>query len=271
MIRRTEDYSMFSNKEMEKIAQAIKKSDSKKLYDTFEIDKIDIARTAVKQLKVQGYHAELYNTGSKLEVYVIAPEKVSLKEAEQSGSFKKLAFGRYSFQKNSSLEMHNYNFDDGSIWRIAVDSDGTSILVKEVDDEDAPIRGMDKRAGLTRTAAPAIVTISNYRNAAQLLFSNVTSLNQAGNEFLEALFEGPLKNQIIDQLNQQIETYIDNSLSLLNFVEGQIEEIKGMISEGITSSQFNTLASIDQFINSYYVSGENSEEQLTEQEPGQQY
>lgn len=265
MIRRTDDYSLFSSKEMAKIAQAVKKSENKRLYDTFEIDKVDIARTAVKQLKVQGYHAELYNTGSKLEVYVITPEKVSLKEAEQSGSFKKMAFGRYSFHKSSSLEMHSYNFDDGSIWRIAVDSDGTSILVKEVDDEDddSPIRGINKTAGTIKIAE--VVTISNYRNAAQLLFSNVTSLNQTGNEFLESLFEGPLKTQIIEQLNQQIESYIDNSLSLLNFNQSQVEELKGLISDGISSSQFNTLASIDQFINSYYTSGENSEEQPSEE------
>lgn len=268
MIRRTSDFSLFSDKELSKIASAIQKAESKKLFDTF--DNIENARIAKKELRVMGYDAEVYTVGNKHEVYMIMPEKISLREAENSGSFKKLAWGRYVFEKEASLEMHNYSFDDGSIWRVSNDEDGTPVLIKEVgEDEEEIIRGngsnnLSKAASIEKKAGFDTINQNNYQNALKLLFT-INTVHPLGDQFFASLFDGLFKMDIIAEMDRLLEEHIYNFVAGMNDPNGiDWSELMTSISSGITNNQFITIQDIEKFVTSY-LTGEQAEDESEEQ------
>lgn len=267
MIKRTNDFSLFEDKEFLKIAAVVNKKEAKKLYNTYP--DVNMARIAKKELEIKGYKTELYQKGNEWQLYLIENlQKISLEEAEKSGAFKKLAWGRYVFQRESSLEMHKYPFDDGSIWRVITDVDGKQYLVKEYldDNEEEVVRY--KKASLTKEAETFdFVTPNNFNNVFKLIF-NIVALNQIGTNFLNDLYSGNavnLQNYFIEKLNEDINEYVEQIASAQSIQPNspELDEIKQLIKEKFDNNLMTSITDIDKTIDDYVL-----EKQQQEQEQG---
>lgn len=263
MIKRTDDFSLFSDDQLLKIAKVVEEKQSKRLFDTYDDE--DKARITTKELKVQGYLTELYQAGEKWKVYIRTPETVSLKEAEQSGAFKKVAFGRYVFERSSSLEMHEYSFNHGSVWRVAADEHGNQVLVKECDDENEE-EVIRKTASLQKIAESfAYVDAQNFNNVFKVIF-NVTALNQVGTDFLNDLYNGTAANlqlYFIEKLNEDLDQYVNQVVSAKALQTEEIEAVKTIIKENFDAGQFMALQDVDRTVEEYVqnlTKAENGEE-----------
>jgi len=128
------DYPLFDDKTFEKLAKVVE--DQSKIVQI--VDTEDEADLISKQLNIQGYNTKVEKNINGYQVIAKPKEKVEYKEALNSGQFKKVAFGRYTFNRNANnpLGIQHYNFDDGTIWKIMKGKDGKEYLVKEVEDND---------------------------------------------------------------------------------------------------------------------------------------
>lgn len=262
MIKRTNDYSLFSEKEFSKIANVVSKNESKKIFDTFS--DIEKARIAAKELKIQGYNAEVFQSGNMYEVHVTKQDNIDLKVAENSGAFKKLAFGRYVFERNSSLEMHNYPFNHGSIWRVSTDDQGNQVLVKECDDENED-EVLRKTASLKKVANGFdYVEDNNFNNVFKLIF-NITALNQIGTNFLNDLYNNSasnLKIYFIEKLNEDLNEYVSQVSSSKTIMPNspELEDVQRLIKEKFDMGQYAAISDIDRTIDEYLL--EKKEEEI---------
>lgn len=245
MIKRTNDFGSLSNNELNKIANAVKKAESKKLYDTYE-DRNE-AHIVKAELEIKGFKADVFASGNKYHVYATTPESVELTDAENSGQFKKLAWGRYCFQRESAIG--DFNFDDGSIWKLSQDENGNSILIKEVSDEDE-----DEviRDGVTKVAN-SVVKKALYAND-----SNITSLtkmlygNDLDENFVKDLLSSNAKQGVLDMLDQKFDTVVSNKLNTAGLVDQTVVgEIKDLISNSI-GNQITDDETLENFITSYF-------------------
>lgn len=251
MIRRTSDFSLFSDQQLQKIAKVVEEKESKKLFDTYNDE--EKARITAKELKVQGYLTELYQAGDKWKIYIRTPETVALKEAEKSGSFKKVAFGRYIFERNSSLEMHEYPFNHGSVWRVVADENGNQVLIKECDDENEE-EVIRKTASLNKVASAfAYVDGQNFNNVFKVIF-NITALNQVGTDFLNDLYNGTaanLQTYFIEKLNEDLDQYVNQIVGAKALEQTETDAVKAAIKENFDAGQFVVLQDIDKTIEEY--------------------
>lgn len=250
MIRRTDDYSVFPDKELDKIASAIKQAESKKLFDSFKNK--DDAEIAVAELKVKGFNARIEKTANKYKVTQINEDSVNLNDALTSNQFKKLAWGRYCFQRESGVgELFEYNFNDGSIWKLATDEEGNQVLIKEVEDEDEDIvvRNVQDNRQQTITASSKNKDIKyasdiSVKNIAKILYDT-----EFTDSFLhEATPE--VKNSLYKMFNSKIDDLIVSKLKEQNIDDDkEINEIKKLTATALTMD-VNSKYTLSKFINS---------------------
>lgn len=243
MIKRTNDFSSLSDSELNKIASVVKKNESKKLYDTYE-DRTE-AHIVKAELEIKGFKADVFTSGNKYHVYATTPESVTLEEAENSGQFKKLAWGRYCFQRESAI--NDYNFDDGSIWKVSQDEHGNSILIKEVsdEDEDEVIRnGATKVASVVKKASYA--NDNNLTSITQMLYGQ-----QLDSNFMNDLLASNAKQGVLDMLDQKFDTVVAEKLTSAGIEDPTVvEEVKNLVSTSI-GSQITDDETLENFITSY--------------------
>lgn len=246
MIRRTDDYSALSDKELNKIANIVKKAESKKLYDTCEdINKANLIAT---ELKVKGFKTEIFKVENKYQVFASAPDSVSLENAEKSGQFKKLAWGRYSFQKESAVGMFDFNFDDGSIWRVSQDDEGNQILIKEVDDENEEevVRGV-QNLNHVKTAG-----CDNLKYVSKNTMSKIASiLYGPQNEDWIQLILSSDHQSILRKLDEKFDEFLNDKIANCKITnDDEIKEVKNLIFAAL-DSEISSTDNLDNFLNHY--------------------
>jgi hypothetical protein len=247
MIRRTDDFSGLSNQDLSKIASVVSKKESKKLFDVYDSEKKAVL--ASSELKINGYQVEVLKNGEKYDVYTIQPDTVTFDDAEKSGQFKKLAWGRYCFQRESKLGLFDYNFNDGSIWKLSTDAQGNKVLVKQVEEEnpDETIRFADTEqkqqidVDLTTTKVAA-----NKRT--RFDFVNPNSLDAVSKILYNAKLNAELRKDIIvsnsknllNSMNVKFNEMVDEKIEEMGLT-GDKEEIKSLmltaLDEEITSRE----------------------------------
>lgn len=240
MINRVSDINIISNDSFEKLAKIIKEKGSKKLYRICSNN--EDAAIAIKELKVQGYNSKVEKLGNNINVYKVIPEMIELNAAEQTNNFKKLAWGRYCFQRNSSINgFEEYNFDDGSIWRVVVGEDGKEYLVKDVDDNDEDKVLRTKTASLTKKAA-AYTNDSTISNIIKIVYG--TDINP---QFLSDLTLSSLKQDLFSLLDEKINTLVTEATQQKNIVDQNvINDLQEYISTNMTN---NTITDSNSFSN----------------------
>lgn len=248
MIRRTDDYSAFSNKDLNKIANVVKKAESKKLYDIYE--NADEAHVVAAELKIKGFHSDVYQVGGKFQVFASTPDSISLEQAEQSGQFKKLAWGRYSFQKESAIGMFDFNFNDGTIWKLSQDENGNQILIKEVEDdnEDEVVRNKQmnnnvKTAGVKKIAS--YVSDNTFSKVAGIFYG------PQNEDWIQLILSTDQKYSIMNKLNDKFDKVVNEKIANCQITdEDEIDEVKGLIMTAL-ATDISSLESLDNFLNHY--------------------
>jgi hypothetical protein len=238
MIRRVSDFSNLSNDSFEKIAEVIKNKENKKLYKICNNE--NEVTIAMKEIKLNGYNVEIEKLGEKYNVYSILPECLNLQEAEKSGNFKKLAWGRYSFQKVNSIgDFGTYSFDDGSIWKTITGEDGKEYLVKEVEDEDS--NEIIRQASMKKKANNVLVDDNNYHTIMQILYHNSSTPTS---QFMEDLFASDVvKAALFNMLSQKVNSIITEKIQQQNLSNPENLNI--------------VLTNIQEHINSGHITDEN--------------
>lgn len=251
MIRRTDDYSVFSDKELNKLASVVENIDNKKLFDSFpnEID----AEIASAELEIKGFKTSIEKTASDYRVTVIKQNNISLSEAEESGLFKKVAWGRYSFERESGVgDLFDYNFNDGSIWKLATDENGNQVLVKETDDEDEEmvIRNTPQDSRIQPKLAAS--KKKDVRYTSDITVQNIAKIlyeTKLTNEFLHEATPD-VKNSLYRMLDSKIDKLISSKLDEQNITDNSdINEIKKLTATALTM-EVNSKYNLTKFINS---------------------
>lgn len=244
MIRHVSDNDILSNKELEKIAEAITKKENSQLFDIVDKDKAELVK---KQLRIQGYDVKLEPAGDKVKVYAIMPEKVKFIDAIESGAFKKLAWGRYSFQRESAIGMFKYEFDDGSIWKVIRDArSGEEYLIKEVTDDENEDIVRNKLA--SNNNQHQFVNDNNVNNIINMLYDNInTSLLH------DIQAEADIKSRFYSMLNTKFEKQIEAMALNNHFIQSPdyIADLKGVIKTALDNKQLNSNKNLDKLINEY--------------------
>lgn len=238
MIRRTTDDSIFSDSVLNNIANTVKKQDSRKLYRVCSTQ--EDALIAIKELKLSGYNYDIVEQNNKCLLYSIQPESIDLREANESGQFKKLAWGRYSFQKVSEIgDFQKYNFDDGSIWKVITGQDGKQYLVKEVDDEDedkvirVKLAKLQKRAELN-------INNDNVNSIVNILFSDKNLF------FDEIIKDQNLGSLILEFVKNRFLSIINDKLVAMNITDESIKNsVIDHVSNKVISGEINNIDSIN--------------------------
>lgn len=245
MIRRASDTSLFSESEFDKLKKIINKNENRKLYKVCSNQKD--ANLAISELKLKGYKYDVVLSDSECKVYSVFPESINKEEAEKSGNFKKIAFGRYCFQR-PSINDGKYDFDDGSIWKVITAEDGKQYLAKEVDDKDEDEVIRTKLASLKKQAAnDLVVTDNNINNLINILFSNLdTFYNQILQSDKKQMVFEFVKNYYDDFINSYIMQYNIQDQTLINSIK---DEVNNQIANNQLLNLDSVKVLIDEMIN----------------------
>lgn len=246
MISRVDDFNILSSESFDKIAKVVYNNESKKLYKICNSN--EEAVIATNELKLEGFKCAIDKVGNIINVYRIIPERVELKQAELDGGFKKLAWGRYCFQRQNSINgLTDYNFDDGSIWRLVTGDDGKEYLVKDVDDADDN-KVVRKKVASMEKKANKYTTDSNIKNTLQIIYNDSSIGNSA---FVSDLILSPIKDSLYSLLDEKINELIDEKLQQQAIMESTtIDNVKNFIAENITSNNIVDNASFNSYMDS---------------------
>jgi hypothetical protein len=242
MIKRISDNQILPQ-QLEKIAEAVAKKESIQLFDIVDKDKVELVK---KQLRIQGYDVKTESVGDKVKVYAIMPEKVKFIDAIESGAFKKLAWGRYSFQRESTLGMFKYDFDDGSIWKVIKDAqNGEEYLIKEVTDDENEDIVRNKTASNNKQQ---FVNDDNVKYIISMLYNDIdTSLLH------DIQGEADIKSRFYSMLNTKFERQVEAIALNNHFIQSPdyIADLKGVIKTALDNKRLNSNKNLDKLINEY--------------------
>lgn len=199
-------YDFLSKESLENIAKAVNKKDNTKLFDTVETEKE--AQLVAKELKMQGYGVKITTVNGIYKIYAIMPEMLSYAEAMQSNQFEKLAWGRYSFTRNIEAKFFDYDFDDGSIWRVIKGEDGKDYLIKETSEDSEEIL-----RGVTANNTNSFINENNVKTATKILYDNINE------DLLNDLLESNTKNNFLQMIDAKFKNTLEkeaNNESITN-------------------------------------------------------
>ena len=257
IVRRFNDVdNAFDDNAFEKIASVVEEKDKEKvLLITPDENK---ANVMCKQLNMQGYNAHVEQTvHGDYKVIGSHAERLDLRTAMASGKFKKLAWGRYCFQRNANETLGNekYDFDDGSIWKVIKDEDGHEYLVKEVDDkdEDKVIRNSELKAAASKKQI--FVNEDNAKNIVQILYN-------CNNRFVDDMLK-VASNETIKMLNNKLNECIAEKIAENKFISSPkyLSSVTASVESAITDKKIKDMnqleAAIVEFTNKF-ISDTNS-------------
>lgn len=245
MIRRHDDFSGISNMDLEKISKKIKDQTNKVVFNTFS--NINDAKIASSELKLKGYNSYIEKNSSEYKVFLIKEAHIDFEEAEKSGQFKKLAWGRYCFQKESALGMFNYNFDDGSIWKVSKDENGNLVLIKEVENEsdEEVIRNKDSKMKKTSSSKKLrYITEDNLDLITKIVYDVYL------NEEMKKDIISSNSSSLFNVLNEKFSSLVDNEIEKFNIIEDDKDELRELIASTL-GREIDSKKSLNNFVCSF--------------------
>ena len=243
MIRRVSDNDVLPDEQFEKIAETVSKKENTQLFDIVDKDKAELVK---KQLRIQGYDVKLEPVGEKVKVYAIIPDKVKFIDAMQSGSFKKLAWGRYCFQRESAIGMFKYDFDDGSIWKTVADPQtGEEYLIKEVNDQNEEDIVRNKVAANNQYQ---FVNDDNVNTIISMLYNETNS-----SIVKDIIADQNIKSSFYSMLNGKFEKTIEANVTNNHFISSPdyISDLKSIVKTALDNKQLNSSDNLDKLIMEY--------------------
>ena len=238
MVSRINDYSFLDDDTIKKIASVIE--DDSKVVQIVDNEKE--ATILQKQLNIQGYNTKIEKHGKSFHVIAKPRDMILYHEAIKSGQFTKLAFGRYSFtrQSNNPLGIQHYNFDEGTIWKVMTGKDGKEYLVKEVDDdnEELVVRKSEKSV-----LAESSLDVKSLKKICKVLYDNPSD------EFINDLFD-KLPSQMNKILTAKLDKLINDNVKASKFISSPkyINDVKTKVITSINQEAIFNKEQISKFI-----------------------
>lgn len=229
MITRSEDFSIFDQKSLNKIANII--NNQSKLIDL--VNDETQAIKLKKELELKGFYAEIIPYGSKFKVTAKQKERIDLRLAQESGNFKKLAWGRYCFQRESGIGAFSYDFDDGSIWKVIKGEDGNEYLVKEIDEQSEEVIR-------TKVASDKVnINDNNYKLASLIAFDN--NIDTSEGSISEYLISTGSKDKLYKAIESKLNDVIISQIVNNYYIQSPDynNSIKEAVYEAINNKEIN--------------------------------
>lgn len=226
MVRRYDDYSFLNDNDLEKIAAVV--NNQSKIVKITDDEKE--AKLAQQQLRMQGYPAYIEQKNNTYQIITSPQTKILLKEALASKQFKKIAMNKYAFSTvaNNTLGFQQYNFDDGTIWRVLKSKDGKEYLVKELNDEDNTI----VRQPYNQIKSPVLASSNNKRihKLCKILYDNPSD------EFINDLVKYST-DSLSKLVTAKLNNIIDSELHALNITSPMYtQQVKERIASAIDNN-----------------------------------
>ena len=233
MIKRSNDFNCFNDDIFNNLKNIIE--NKSKLIDI--VDDENTALNKQKELNIMGQNSEIVPFGSKFKIVAKKQEMLDLREAKNSGMFKKLAWGRYYFTKENKLGDKSYDFDDGSIWKVIKGEDGVEYLTKEVDENEEVIR-----------CSNDYLTDDNYKK-----FASILNIDTKTGSVLDMMITSNMQKEMNKFINTQLETTIANKIAANNYIQSKDynNEIKELVITSINNDIINKNEDIDKLIKEY--------------------
>lgn len=230
MIKRVSDYTGIDDKTFNYIKDVLDKKST--LIDLCDSEKEAISLQ--KELNVKGQKTKIVQHGNKFKVVSVKQDRIDLREAKNSGMFKKLAWGRYYFTKENKLGDKTYDFDDGSIWKVMKGENGVEYLVKEVDNDEEVIRS-DKN----------YVNEDNYEK-----FASVLNMDTKPGSVMNMMVVSGMHKEIGKLIDSQLDKEISEKIAKNNYIQSidYNREIKELLIHAINNDHIKHQSDIDELI-----------------------
>lgn len=232
MIKRVSDYSGIDDKTFNYIKEVLDKKNTL-------IDIVDTEKEAINmqmELNVKGQKTEIIPYGNKFKILACnKQDKVDLREAKNSGMFKKLAWGRYYFTKENKLGDKSYDFDDGSIWKVVKGEDGIEYLIKEMNNED----------DVVRFTSNDYINEDNYEK-----FASVLNIDTKPGSVINMMITTGMQKEIGKLIDTQLDQEIYKKMVNNHYIQSKDynNEIKEILISAINNSDIKNNSDIDELI-----------------------
>lgn len=243
MIKRFTDETTFSDDLFAKLEKVVSDENAEQ---TLQVsDSEEQIKQAELEAKIRGMNVTVEKVNDKYHLKTQKQERIKYREAMNSGRFKKLAWGRYCFQRqaNEPLGFEKYDFDDGSIWRVMTGTDGKEYLVKDVqeDNENKVIRRNDK--SVTADNKNMIVDEKNVKTLANILYDNMSD------EFIGDMLR-VAKNDVLRTVNNKFNDFINDEVSTNKFISSPtyLSELKTALIANINNTKLGSKEQMSNFI-----------------------
>ena len=234
MINRIADkFASISDECFEHLAEVLENKDNKKLFSIVnsEVKANDIK----KQLIANGYNVSINKDKNMFKIFYSSSQPKIKVTASTMSCFNNIGGNLYkAFQKVAGV--YDYDFDDGSIWRIEKFDDG-EYLVKEInsDDENDVIR--KKTASKNKSMNDDI-----FKKIMKMFYGEHTD------EIVEdAIKNKSLKNEFEHILNKKIDKEIASSLKKHNFIVSE-KHINDLRTKALNEKSIMSKIDLDRFV-----------------------
>lgn len=234
MINRIADkFSSISDECFEQLAKVLENKDNKKLFSV--VNSAEKANEIKKQLIANGYNVSIEKELNHFKVmYSSEAPKIKVTASTMS-CFTPVGDNLYkSFQKVAGV--YDYDFDDGSIWRIEKFDDG-EYLVKEInsDDENDVVR--TKTASLEQTFDDKV-----FKRIMKMFYGDQTD------EIIEdALKHKNLKHEFEKILNDKLDDAIQSSLVKNKFIVSEAH-VRNLHTEALKNESIVSKIDLNKFV-----------------------
>lgn len=213
MIKKISDISCFDDEGFNRLANALKQKNGK----LFKTTNTEIEAKNIKDNLIhQGYQSNIKMENDHYNVYYSSNLQKVKCDDQTLKNFIQISENKYNaFNKKVLAGIYDYDFNDGSIWKVQNFEDG-QYLVKDVNDdnEEKVIRG--KTASVDDKN---IVNENNIKNCLSAFYDK--SINE--NLYNDILNDVDSKKAIVGMLNKKIIQYVSSV-----FKEHKLIESKNM-------------------------------------------
>jgi hypothetical protein len=156
--------------------------------------------------------------------------------------------------------MFNYNFDDGSIWKISQDEKGNPILIKQVEEDDEnAVRFVKKDMSKQETKIDVHTNTKVAANKRKRFeFVNANNLDSISKILYNSKINEDLKKDIIisnsrnllKNMNDKFNKLVDDKVLEMGIDERDTEELKSLILTAL-NEEINSKETLNVFLKTF--------------------
>jgi len=215
--RISDNYDSISDECFQHLAKTLENKDNKKLFSV--VNSEAKAKEIKERLAKNGYNTSVSKNGNMFAVFYSSQQPKIKVTASVMENFSSIGGDLYK-ALTKVAGVYDYDFDDGSIWRIEKFDDG-EYLVKEIlsDDENDVVR-------IKKTASKESMNDDLFKRIMKMFYGEHTD-----KIISDALNNKSLKNEFENVLNNKIDKEIESALAANKFIvsEKHINNLKAKL------------------------------------------